>query len=226
MPVVSSVAVERCMGDVSLYKVAGRPAGVAANVQVLARRRWKTIQNFVCVPSCAATGIILVVATCLHPAMCANTCRIISVTPLTSSLADLSVRNTFHLLRRSASWHAVYICSHLLRLYRTAWSVDTEIVLLPSAMCRSYSRAAVLPHFGVTVQSGTGPFRSKYPLLRQYLLNPDRPAINKLMEHRHSESVCWSLIGAWWFTSFKLFLSKFNLRGTVLSCMFHICYAT
>jgi hypothetical protein len=140
------------------------------------------LQNFLCVPSCAAASIIFVVAIYLHPAMCANTCRIIFVRPLRSSLADLSVRNKFHLLRRSPSRHAVYICSHLLHMYRTAWSIDTEIVFLPSAVYRSYSRAAVLPHVGVTIHSGTGPFHSKYPLLRQYLLSPDRPAIKNLQE--------------------------------------------
>jgi len=156
MPVVSSVAVERCW---VMFRCTRWPVlqGICTvNVQVQARRRWKTIQNFLCVPSCAATSIIFVVATCLHPAMSANTCRIISVTPLTSSLADLPVQNTFHLLRRSASWHAVYIWSRLLLLHRTTWSIDKEIVLLPSAVYRSYSRAAVLPHFGVTIQSGTG----------------------------------------------------------------------
>ena len=144
----------------------------------------------------------------------------ISVALLTSSLADLLVRNTFHLLRLSASRHAVYICSHLLRLYRTTWSIDTEIVFLPIAVYRSYSRAAVLPHVGVTVHSGTGPFRSKCPLLRQYLLSPDRPAVKKRMECTHSESVCWSLIAACSSVSFKLFISHFNLRGTVLSWMY------
>ena len=220
MPVVSSVAVERCWVRCRCTRWPVLQRIVIVNVQVLARRRWKTIQNFLCVPSCAAANIIFVVALYLHPAMCANICRIISFRPFTSSLADLSARSTFYLLRRSASRHAVYISSHLLHLYCTTWSVDKEIVFLPSAVYRSYSRAAVLPHVGVTIHSGTGPFRSKYPLLRQYLLSPDRSAIKKLTERRHSESVCWSLIGAWWFVSFKLFISHFNLRGTVFSCMY------
>jgi hypothetical protein len=126
--------------------------------------------------------------------MCANTCRIISVTPLTSSLADLSVRNTFHLLRRSASRQAVYICSHLLRLS------------VPYNLINRYGNCF--------------PTKCCVQILQPYILSPDRPAIKKCVERRLSESVCWSLIGAWWFVSVELFISRFNLRGTVLSCMY------
>lgn len=158
--------------------------------------------------------------------MCTNTCSIISVTPLTSSLADLSVRNTFHLLRRSASWHAVYICSHLLLLYRTIWSVDKEVVLLPIAVYRSYSRAAVLPHFGVTIQPGTGPFRSKYPWLGQWALgtdSPDRPAINSLWNigtAKHYAGV-WSVPGDLYNLNSSLAISTWEALCSAV-CISHL----